>query len=304
MVPTARGGWLAISHYAPVGGYVHPYLQELNTHGILLRQRQHILIASTSTGNEKVDRNWNNLIRLRDGSGYVFSGQQQAGAQRWGFLCKLDTALNVVWTYRHPPQATANLAPRQVYELPDGSLGWMAGDEGAGPVPNTNKLYYIRVSASGQLLGQRTFTSAACTQLRLYSWQPLPGGGALVVGGYAACGTPGSLVAYTARLDSAATVLAERPGRAGGGGDVLFPNPATATDQANWQGAVPVGAPAAELVLFDVLGRAVRRVPVAGRGAQVVQALDLRGLAAGTYACRLLVAGQPVGAVQKLSYLP
>ena len=251
----------------------------------------------------------NNLIRLTDGSGYVFSGWHQAGTgpggQTWGFLAKLDTALNVVWTYRHPPQATANLNPSRVYELPDGSLGWLAGDEGAGPVPNTNKLYYIRVSAGGQLLGQRTFTSAACSQLRLYSWQPLPGGGALVVGGYAACGTPGSLVAYTARLDSAATVLAERPGLAGGGGSSgVYPNPATASDQATWQGAVPVGAGTAELVLLDVLGRAVRRVAVAGRGAQVAQALELAGLAAGTYACRLLVAGQPVGGVQKLTYLP
>jgi len=35
-----------------------------------------------------------------------------------------------------------------------------------------------------------------------------------------------------------------------------------------------------------------------------VQALELRGLAVGTYACRLLVAGQPAGTVQRLTYLP
>ncbi|RZK88978.1 MAG: hypothetical protein EOO62_36830, partial [Hymenobacter sp.] len=81
MVRTARGGWLAISHYAAAGSYVHPYLQELSATGVLVRQRMHILFASTSTGNEKVDRTWNNLIRLTDGTGYVFSGQQQAGAQ-------------------------------------------------------------------------------------------------------------------------------------------------------------------------------------------------------------------------------
>ncbi len=302
LVRTARGGWLVVSEFAPIGGYISPLVLELNARGVLRRQRNHILFPAV--GNERVRRIFNNTIRLTDGSGYVFSGWHQTGSQTWGFLCKLDTALNVVWTYRHPPQATANLNPSRVYELPDGSLGWLAGDQGAGPVPETNKLYYIRVSAGGQLLGQRTFTSAACTQLRLYSWQPLPGGGALVVGGYAACGTPGSLVAYTARLDSAATVLAERPGQPGGGGSAVYPNPATATEQATWQGAVPVGAGVAELVLFDVLGRAVRRVPVAGRGPQVAQALDLRGLAPGTYACRLLVAGQPVGGVQRLSYLP
>jgi hypothetical protein len=300
LVRTPRGGWLLAGELAGVGADAHPCLTELDARRRLLRQRVPVLFPGG--GDERVRRIFNNLIRLSNGNGYVLSGWHQTGGQTWGFLAKLDTALNVVWTYRHPPQATANLNPGQVYELPDGSLGWMAGDAGAGPVPETNKLYYIRVSAAGQLLGQRSFTSAACTQLRLYSWQPLPNGGALVVGGYAACGTPGSLVAYTARLDSAA-ILAERPGRASsGGGGVVFPNPAT--DQATWQGAVPPGTPAAELVLFDVLGRVVRRVPVAGRGPQVAQALDLRGLAAGTYACRLLVAGQPVGTVQRLTYLP
>jgi hypothetical protein len=296
LVRTPRGGWLL----AGVGADIYPFLTELDARRRLLRQRVPVLFAGG--GDERVRRTFNNLIRLSDNSGYVLSGWHQTSTQRWGFLAKFDTALNVVWTYRHPPQATANLNPSRVYELPDGSLGWLAGDEQAGPQLLTNKLYYIRVSASGQLLGQRTFTSAACTQLRLYNWQPLPNGGALVVGGYAACGTPGSLVTYTARLDSAA-VLAERPGLAGGsGGSTVFPNPAT--EKAIWQGAVPLSAPAAELVLLDVLGRAVRRVPVAGRGAQVAQALDLRGLAAGTYACRLLVAGQPSGGASRLVVVP
>ena len=302
LVRTPRGGWLLAGELAGVGADIYPFLTELDARRRLLRQRVPVLFAGG--GDERVRRTFNNLIRLTDGSGYVLSGWHQTSTQRWGFLAKFDTALNVVWTYRHPPQATANLNPSRVYELPDGSLGWLAGDEQAGPQLLTNKLYYIRVSASGQLLGQRTFTSAACTQLRLYNWQPLPNGGALVVGGYAACGTPGSLVTYTARLDSAA-VLAERPGLAGGSGagSVVFPNPATA-GTTTWQGAVPLSAPAAELALLDVLGRAVRRVPVAGRGPQVAQALELRGLAAGTYACRLLVAGQPSGGACRLVVVP
>ena len=58
------------------------------------------------------------------------------------------------------------------------------------------------------------------------------------------------------------------------------------------------------VVLLDVLGRAVRRVAVAGRGALVTQALDLRGLAAGTYAGRLLVAGQASGGACRLVVVP
>ncbi|HET9505539.1 MAG TPA: hypothetical protein VFO93_18490 [Hymenobacter sp.] len=67
---------------------------------------------------------------------------------------------------------------------------------------------------------------------------------------------------------------------------------------------MPLGEPAAELVLTDVLGRAVRRVPVAGRGPQVSQPLDLRGLAPGTYACRLRLAGHASGGTSRLVVAP
>lgn len=92
-----------------------------------------------------------------------------------GFLAKLDTALNVVWTYRHPPQAMPALNPIQVYELTDGTFVWLTSD--------TATLYMIRVSAAGQLVNQRTVSSAGCGRIGSYAWQPLAGGGALVVGG-------------------------------------------------------------------------------------------------------------------------
>jgi hypothetical protein len=265
----------------------------------MLRQRTPVLFPGG--GDETVWQAYSNVIRLRDGSGYIFSGQHQSGTQRWGFLAKLDTALNVVWTYRHPPQATAYLGARQVYESSTGTLDWLVVDDAASGQPLTNRFYFVRVSATGQLLGQRTFTSAACTQLWLNSWQPLANGGALVTGGYAACGTPGSLVTYTARLDSA-TVLAERPGQANGGGVQLYPTPASVS--ATWQGAVPVGTRLAELVLLDVLGRVVQRVAVAGRGTAVQQMLALSTLPAGSYMCRLLIAGQPSGGTCRLVVIP
>jgi len=255
-----------------------------------------------------VPRLWGNLLRLRDGSGYVFGGWQKTAGQTWGFLAKLDTALNVVWTYRPPPQASAALKASQVYELADGTLAWLAGDEvsntGAGG-QRTPNLYVIRISAAGQLVRQQTVSSASCSRLLLYSWQPLAGGGALVVGGYGSncLATPGaSAAAYVARLDNATLLATATAGAPTSAATQLFPNPAT--DEATWQGAVPVGTQAAELVLTDMLGRAVRRVPVAGRGAQVAQALDLRGLVAGAYACRLLVAGQPVGGACQVVVVP
>jgi hypothetical protein len=299
LVRTARGGWLLAGALAGTP-YTHTYLIETDAQGRLKRQREPLLFAGSTE--EQIARLWSNLIRLHDGSGYVFSGQQKTTGQTFGFLCKLDTALNVVWTYRHPPQATTILTPRQVYELADGTLVWLASDASPSAQP-TPYLYLVRVSASGQLLGQQRVSSAACARLTPYAWQPLAGGGALVVGAASVCtAAPGAYPAYVARIDNATLLVATAPSAPADAAAQVFPNPAS--DQATWQGAVPLGAPAVELVLLDVLGRVVRRVPVAGRGAQVQQALGLRGLAAGTYACRLLVAGQPVGTVQKLTYLP
>jgi hypothetical protein len=298
LVRTARGGWLIVGE---VGAqpYGHPYLVETDAQGRLRRQRELFLFANSTE--ERVRRSFNNLVLLRDGSGYVFGGWQKTGGQTYGFLAKLDTALNVVWTYRHPPQATTMLNPTQLHELADGTLVWLAGDTSPSAQP-TPYLYLVRVSASGQLLGQQRVSSAACARLTPYAWQPLAGGGALVVGGAALCtATPGAYPAYVARLDNA-TLLAAAPIAPIGTAAQVFPNPAT--DQATWQGAVPVGAGSAELVLFGVLGRMVRRVPVSGRGPQVTQALNLRGLAAGTYACRLLVAGQPSGGACRLVVVP
>jgi hypothetical protein len=303
LLRTARGGWLMVGELASPP-YVHPYLTETDAQGRLRRQRE--LFLFTTSNQERMPRLWSNMLRLRDNSGYVFSGQQRTTTgQTYGYLCKLDTALNVVWTYRHPPQATPALAPRQVHELADGTLAWLAADGtsntlGGQPTPY---LYVVRVSASGQLLSQQRVSGMACARLTPYAWQPLAGGGALVVGAASGCTTaPGAYPAYVARLDNATLLAATAPAAPASAAAQLFPNPAT--DQATWQGAVPVGPSTAELVLTDVLGRAVRRVPVAGRGAQVVQALELRGLAPGPYACRLLVAGQLVGGACRLLLAP
>jgi hypothetical protein len=303
LVRTARGGWLIVGELA-APPYAHPYLVETDVQGRLHRQRE--LLLFTGSTDERVVRVVNNLVRLKNGSGYVFSGWQRTGGQTWGYLAKLDTALNVVWTYRHPPQATPALRSSHVYELSDGTLIWLAGDGVSNTLGGqpTFYLYIVRLNAGCQLLSQQRVSSADCARLTPYAWQPLAGGGALVVGGASVCASAsGTNPAYVARLDNATLLAAApAPAPASAAGAQVFPNPAT--DAATWQGAVPVGAGAAELVLLDVLGRVARRVPVAGRGAQVAQALDLSGLAAGTYACRLLVAGQASGGVCRLVVVP
>ena len=303
LVRTARGGWLIVGELA-VAPFAHTYLVETDAQGRQRRQRDPVLFANSTE--ERVPRLWSNLIRLRDGSGYVFGGWQKTGGQTYGFLAKLDTALNVVWTYRHPPQATPALAPRQVYELADGTLAWLAGDEGTNTgFQRTPNLYVIRVSATGQLLHQQTVSSANCSRLLLYNWQPLPGGGALAVGGYGSncLATPGAAAAaYVARIDNATLLATTVPAAPASAAPQVFPNPAA--DEATWQGTVPLGAQAAAVQVLDGLGRVVRVVPVAGRGEHVTQALALRGLAPGSYACRLLADGQVAGAVSRLLVLP
>ena len=295
LVRTARGGWLIVGEFA-VAPYTHPYLVETDAQGRLRRQRDPLLFAGSTE--ERVRRSFNNLIRLRDGSGYVFSGWQKTSGQTYGFLCKLDTALNVTWTYRHPPQATAALNPIQVYELADGTLVWLTNDSSSS-TQIAPAIYVVRVSATGQLISQHAVSSSLCGRLGLYAWQPLAGGGALAVGTAASCtATPGTSPAYVARIDQATLLAATAPAASASPDTQVYPNPAG--EAATWQGSVPLGAHAAQLHVLDLLGRVVRTVPVSGRGAHVTQPLDLAGLAPGAYTCRLLADGQAAGAPARL----
>ena len=82
-----------------------------------------------------------------------------------------------------------------------------------------------------------------------------------------------------------------------------YPNPAYTEVRISCQ--LPAGAATAELSFTNLLtGRVGLTMPVAVQDGPITQTVSLQGLPAGQYVYRLLVAGQPVGAPQKIMLLP
>lgn len=72
------------------------------------------------------------------------------------------------------------------------------------------------------------------------------------------------------------------------------PRPNPATTQATVHVTVPENVEDAELVLFDLLGRPVRRINTSALQGRAPLQVSTEGLAAGTYVLRLTGAGQSV----------
>ena len=294
LLPTYNHHWLLVGHAQQNGnGYnFHPYLVEADATG---RRRRFRYLPLLGTGHEEILRTFNNALVVRDGSGYVLSGRytaQPPNGPVTGFVAKLDTALNLVWVTQLPAQATPNLHTTKVRELPDGSLVVLAGDDAAPGYVPTGQLHFFYLSRTGQVLGRRSVRSSACQQLRLYDLLLLPGGGAVVSGGYASCGTQRS-VAYVARLDSVmpprtvTTSLAPRTAWL----TAAYPNPAT--NQLTLRLRVAPATRTAELRFYDLSGRLHLTVPVPARGEQLELTASVRQLPTGLYGCVLLLDGQP-----------
>jgi hypothetical protein len=132
-------------------------------------------------------------LRLRDGSGYVISGEVELDSlsrshRRHGFVVKLDTALRVVWRYllEAPPLTTGvptGQRAGKVEEAADGSLRVLTYANA--PRPPANEFDIVHLSAQGQLTRRDTYCSQVCTEVTPDSWQLLPGDTAIIVSGWA-----------------------------------------------------------------------------------------------------------------------
>ncbi len=76
-----------------------------------------------------------------------------------------------------------------------------------------------------------------------------------------------------------------------GGAMMLFPNPTDGAVSISYE--LPNGAANADLVIFDLEGAIVKRIPVSGSGTLSLTTSDL---AAGTYLCQLQADQDVIGA--------
>jgi hypothetical protein len=275
---TPRGGYLISGHFQflfPRYGPVHPYLLETDSLG--QERRRGLLVLQDSNKMEFHNRFYNNIIALRDGSGYVFSGfiERTAGAEDFdGFVVKVDTALRQQWLYRYQSPRGVSILPGQVRELPDGTLTIISSDYR----PLSPYLYLHTLTPQGQLLRRREVRTAT-NWVRPYDWHPLAGDSAALVCGTA--GLPGNRQdAWVARIGPGRPlpVAAARalPALA------VYPQPAVGAAATL---ALPAGHGPATLTLHDAVGRELRRWPVPPGGSR--QLVPLSGLPPGLYQLQL-----------------
>ena len=257
-------------------------------------------------------------LRLRNGSGYVVSGQVRfdslGRARTHGFVARLDTAMRVVWrtlleapVFSPSAPSITNRVTGAVQEAADGSLRVLTYVELPRPVDNEFEILHLSAQG-GQLTRRDMYCSQVCALVTPRSWQLLPGDTAIVVGGTGqvrdASGRLLAKPAWVARFDQPCRrqVLTEtRAGRASTGVVQLYPQPAAPGAVVRLELARPVRGPV-QVQLLDALGRVVA-LPVTDSA--TVLALELpAALAPGLYVVRVLERGVSVASARLLVQAP
>lgn len=224
-----------------------------------------------------------NLVRLRDGSGYVVTGVCQLDslnrARKRGFVARLDTALRVVWrtllpapTRAGPADPTADIYPGQVRERANGGLAVLTYEQFTNGHPRLrrNEFDLVRLTAQGQVVGWDTYCSQVCTYIEPNNWQYLAADSSVIVSGWGeqrdANGRVVAQPAWLARFGAPCRryVLPAQPtptrGQAAGGDGGLYPQPARAGQSVYLAGSPPAARPVGPLRVLDALGRQVARL--------------------------------------------
>ncbi|WP_201982705.1 hypothetical protein [Hymenobacter rubidus] len=304
LVATPRGGYLLNGQSESFSrfGYDH-YLIETDSGGLLRRQRLFQPLGPAFI-NANVYNNNSNLLALPNAGGYLLAGTADSIAggitKNIAYVVRLDTALNVVWTYRHPPALAGTLVTSdyayRIRLLPNGTVGVMLSDVRQAGTPT---VYIAQLNvATGQRVAFYALSSNTQSAVIPLDWQWVGVGTVLLCGKSLASGVT-NVQGYVARYDFRGTPLAATQPAAAlatdGASLWAFPTPATGRATVQVSG---LGHRAGRLELLDGLGRVVRSQPVAADGDQPV---DLGGLAAGLYvACLLDASGRRLGGCKLL----
>jgi hypothetical protein len=299
IVEAPRQGWLLLGHTQRDSANFQLYAIEVDSGGQPRRTRWV----------EPFGRNASlymyypaNAVRLRDGSGYIVSGQVRFDslnrARVHGFVSRLDTALRVVWRtlLEAPPLSPA--APSAaghftgaVQEAADGSLRLLTYQ--ATPRVVANEFDVLRLDRqTGRLTRRDTYCSQVCTAVYPDTWQLMPNDSTVIVCGWGQQRDPGGWLlaqpAWLARFDAPCrrqVLTNTRAGQAAAtGGMQLYPQPAAPGSVVRLALARAV-AGTLRVQLLDALGRSVA-VEATGN-AQDWQLTLPAELAPGLYAVRV-----------------
>jgi hypothetical protein len=317
LLPGPRQGLVLLGSVQGDSSSQHLYFLETDSAG---RQRRVRAVRPFGWAQNVSMTGHADALALRDGSGYVVTGDHYILGTGIGesFVCRIDTALRVVWTSILPvlgpggqPDPTAQGQPGLVRELPDGSLAALVQVTKRGQLSYRNDEFDLaRYSPQGQLLDVATY----CSQYHElfvsdYQWRASDSS-LFVSGGVAQHSATGQVLTRPAWLAHFATPcrrsgpLATTPSSTSPTlGLTLYPQPAAPGAVLTLALARPGRGPV-QVTLLDALGRVVAAPVATGNGSEALRLALPPGLAPGFYAVRVRAAGQPVATARLLVQAP
>jgi hypothetical protein len=169
----------------------HRRFMELTPDGDTVRTR--LLVLKNKNINENQTYEGESIIQT-SALDYAFStiiDSVNASSQTVGSkaaISLMDTSFNLKWTTVLPYQSQDYALSTKVLELADSTLAVVITEE-------SNKFYFFNLDRYGNILRKKTFTTALCTNLKIYSWKFFKDSSIVVVG---RCDTD----SYIAKLDS------------------------------------------------------------------------------------------------------
>jgi hypothetical protein len=263
-----------------VSPVLHPYFIEVSPDGDSINSKY--LIVHADTVNEQKNM-WTWGMLQNEDEDYVFtitidSVQQKGGTllDRYAAVVMMDTLFNIKWKLYLNKGTGGAFYPTRVIELKDSTYVLVVMNT----QPYSSSFYYYKISKTGQILDQETFTSSICNKVHSTEIKVLNDGSMLVSGG---CKDYEN--AYLARIDSVGLPMViaatDPPKEATSEWSVqVYPNPFT--EKINFKITDKPGRNYT-LVLYNNLGQKIAEHRVSNNG----YTIERNTLAAGLYFYKL-----------------
>jgi hypothetical protein len=204
-----------------------------------------------------------------------------------GYVAKIDTQFNVVWSRIIRSTTSSRLQTTKVREMPNGNFALLYFD-----VSNSGNFYVCTLSPFGQVLGRVMYTSMLCTGSTILDWDLLHDGTGIAIG---RCYSNGE--AFITRFGSIPTGTTEDLVSAKAFLGQVYPNPAASEAIINY--TLSKACRKASIIIKELATSKELKTFTLNKGNTSLK-IDLSNLSTGLYLYSLVEDGKPI-ATKKLA---
>ena len=287
----------------------HPRLLLLNQNGDTLKDRQFQIRGYSDQ--EGMWANLNSITPLSDG-GFLYTGYSDTATTIYpngtdmGMLVKLDSSLNVKWSYIHRTPNVDGYVFSKAKELADSTIVVLAFNLRPGSGVAINKFELFRFRPNGTLKDVYSFTSSICSDIQGFTLDALADS-SFMVGGR--CRNSNSYGFYVAKVKVPGlppvmppftiTATKEELLLAGTSLGQSYPNPTAA--EATIPYSLPKNYSKASIMIREIAtGREIRKYDLKRNSSSLT--VEVGSLSSGLYLYSLVVDEKPI-ATKKLAVM-